>query len=278
MAATSVGSGTSDPLTTARDVALRHHELLCARLGSDVVAVWLTGSAALDDLTARSDVDTVTVTARALSEGDHAHLREVHDMLREEHPGVRYDTTYLSRDQLTRPPQPDIAAPFSQDGDLHLGEACGEVHPVTWFCLPHALRVAGLAPTRVDVAVDSRAAVEHSRRNLEDYWRPTAASVLERTAERDPEETLPSGEIPVWLTLGAARLVMFVTSQPFRGPIPSKTEAGTWVAQIATKHAALARRALTDRASPPGASALAWTVGDARQAGRLVLTLAATAR
>ncbi len=70
----------------------------------------------------------------------------MHDALASGFPGVRYDTTYLTADAVGREPEPDLAIPFSQDGVLHLGETCGEEHPVTWLILPCAVPVAGMGP------------------------------------------------------------------------------------------------------------------------------------
>ncbi|MDQ3527297.1 MAG: MerR family DNA-binding transcriptional regulator [Actinomycetota bacterium] len=208
-------------LDRARTVSQRHADLLRGALGEEVLAVWLVGSAMLGDLTEDSDVDTVTLT-----DPEHADaLREVHDTLAREFEGVRYDTTYLTADAIARPPEPGVPIPFSQDGQLHLGESCGEVHAVTWLSLPHAVPVAGVGPDDLAITADRSAAAAHSRENLHSYWARVSDQAGERLAGRDPDEPLASQEGVLWMTLGAPRLEMLVARAPCGGPIPSKTEA-----------------------------------------------------
>lgn len=265
--------GSTDPMAGARRVAERHAALLRESLGGRVHAVWLVGSAALGDLQPGSDIDTVTLTDRPLDAGDEATataLGEVHRRLAAELPGVRYDTTYLDRAGLALPPVPGTVTPFSLDGELRLGQACAEVHAVTWWTLPHAVPVSGPAPDQVDIAADRAAAVQHSRDNLRTYWAGVADQITAATADRDPDGPADA-EVVVWTVLGAPRLAMFAAGMPCQGPIPSKTEAGRWVARTRPEHAALARRAVAHRLG----EAQTFTVADARQAARLTAELVA---
>lgn len=245
------------------------HHLLSEELGEQVQAVWLTGSAVLGDLTPDSDVDTVTLITEPLAEDSWPALGRVHAALARELPSVRYDTTYLATQSLREPPQPGLVTPFSQDGVLHLGETCGEVHPVTWLLLPHARPVAGLAPSEVEVAADRAAAEAHSRENLHSYWAGFAEDITRQLAGRDRDETLRSSEVVTWAVLGAPRLAALIARQPGQAPIAFKSGAGAWVVEYPPQHADRAARALAARSGID----VAFTVADARQAADLVTFL-----
>lgn len=261
-----------DLLERAIVIARRHHELLREELGEQVEAVWLTGSAVLDDLTPDSDVDTVTLTTEPLTEGAWPALTRVHTAMAEEFPSVRYDTTYLATQSLREAPVPGLVAPFSQDGVLHLGEICGEVHPVTWLLLPQSRPVAGVSPTGVEIAADRAAAEAHSRQNLRSYWAGFADDMRRQLAGRDRDETLRSAQVVVWAVLGAPRLAALIARQPVQGPIPSKSEAGAWLLEHLPQHADLAARAMAARSGKD----VTFTVGDGQQVADLVTLLVHT--
>ncbi len=256
-------------LDRARTISQRHHDLLRGAFGEEVLAVWLVGSAMLGDLSEDSDVDTVTLTDAPLGPEHADALREVHDTLAREFEGVRYDTTYLTADAIARPPEPGVPIPFSQDGQLHLGESCGEVHAVTWLTLPYAVRVAGVRPEELVIAADRAAAEAHSRANLQAYWAGVADQAVQRLAGREADEPLANQEGVVWMTLGAPRLAALIDRAPCAGPIPSKTETGRWVIDHLPGHADLARQALSARAG----ETVTFTVADGRHGADLVMRL-----
>jgi hypothetical protein len=251
-------------------VAALHYDVARDELGTEVLGVWLVGSAILGDLTQGSDVDTVTLTSHPVERNEHAGIVRVHEVVHQTFPGVRHDTTFLSLAALGLPPPAHLVTPHSVDGVLHLGKPSGEVHAVTWLTLPHALPVAGgIRPREVHIHADQGAAQEYARANLQDYWARVAAETRVQLRGRDGTEPLRGGQVVVWLTLGAARLTAFLAGARAQGPVPSKSEAGRWVARRVPQHAALARRAMRARAGYPEA----FTVGDARQATDLVMLL-----
>lgn len=256
-------------LDRASAVATAHYDLLRTELGSEVMGVWLIGSAILGDLTERSDVDTLTLTTRPLESADAPALEKVHTQLSQEFPGVPYDTTYLSVATLAEPATPGLVTPFSQDGKLHVGEPAGEVHPVTWLTLPEAIPAAGVEPGRINVAVDRAAAEAYSRGNLQTYWASVAEGMRLHLSDRDPAEELADPDLLQWVVLGAPRLAAFLSGMKTSGPIPSKSDAGRWVIEALPRHADLAKRALKAR----GGADVPFTVADALEAIDLVTTI-----
>jgi len=257
-------------LERARSVATLHYDLLREEVGADVLGVWLVGSAILGDLTPTSDVDTITLTAHPVEPEEHAGIARVHKRVREAFPAVRHDTTYLSLASLALPPPEQLVTPYSVDGRLVLGEPCGEVHPVTWFTLPHALPVAGgIRPQEVRIHADPGAARAYARHNLQTYWGHLATTVRATLRDRDPAEVLPEDDVVQWCALGAPRLAAFVAGTHGHGPIPSKSEAGRWVVRHLPGFAGLAARALRAR----GGHDERFTVADARHATDLVMLL-----
>lgn len=256
----------------AHDVASSHARLLAEALGDQQVrAVWLTGSAVLGDLTASSDIDTVTLLDGPPDAVDEDCLVSVHAALAAQHPDVRYDTTYLEAAALANPPDPGVVLPQSIDGRLILDRPAGEVHAVTWFTLPRAIRVAGLRPVDVEIAADREAALAHSRANLHAYWVGSVAGGLRAAlAGRGTGEVLEHPDTVVWTVLGAPRLAMFLDpTASYAGPVPSKTEAGCWVARTRPEYADLSGRALASRHGRPAR----FTVADALAAADLVESL-----
>ena len=257
-------------LDRARSVAAFHHDLARQELGTDVLGVWLVGSAMLSDLTAKSDIDTVTLTTHPVQPEEHDAIARAHGSLGHAFPGVRHDTTYLSLAALALPPEEGLVTPFSQDGRLRFDQPCGQVHPITWFTLPQAIPVAGgIAPGSVRIHADRAAATEYSVRNLQTYWADVAFSVREQASGRGADEELSRSDTVVWMVLGAPRLAAFLAGMQTRGPVPSKSEAGRWVVRRIPRHAELARRALRVRAGRPEP----FTVRDAREAADLVMLL-----
>ncbi len=256
-------------LDRASAVATTHYDLLRVELGSEVMGVWLIGSAILGDLTVRSDVDTLTLTARPLETADTPALERVHHQLLQEFPDLAYDTTYLSVATLSEPAVPGLITPFSVDGRLHVGEPAGEVHPVTWLTLPEALPAAGIDPGRVNVAADRAAAEAYTRGNLQTYWASVAEGLRLQLSGRHPDEELEGSATLQWVVLGAPRLAAFLSGMRTTGPIPSKSEAGRWVIDALPRHADLAKRALQAR----GGARVRFTVADALEAVDLVSTI-----
>lgn len=257
----------------AHTIATAHHTLLSQAFGENIRGLWLTGSTMLRDLTIDSDIDTITLTEQALGAGEEAALTSVHASLTEQFPGMRYDTTYLEVASLARPPEAGLVVPQSLDGTLILDQPGGEIHPVTWFTLPHALRVAGAYPADLQIHADQEAARTHSRDNLRSYWIESVVfGIRAALNERGAEETLEHPSTVGWVVLGAPRLAMFLHPQArHAGPIPSKTEAGRWVIDTHPEYAELAHRALVARHGEPST----FTVGDAMVAADLVETLVA---
>lgn len=256
----------------AHTLARTHSDLLSEAIGERRVrAVWLTGSAMLRDLVPGSDVDSVTLTRGPLEPADVDALGPVHDRLAEIHPGVAYDTTYLDAAALARPPEQGLVVPHSLDGQLVRDRPAGEIHPVTWFVLPNAVRVTGDYPGDVDIAADAEAARAYSRDNLRTYWLGTVArGIRAGLADRSSGEPLEQPGVVVWTVLGAPRLAMFLDADAdHAGPIPSKTEAGRWVIDRLPDYADLAAQALAARRG----ESVRFTVGDALVAADLVETL-----
>lgn len=261
-------------LERARAVASAHYDLLVTALGARRIrAVWLVGSAMLGDLTPASDIDTVTVTDSALGVADQDALTRVHTELAAEFPAVRYDTTYVAEAALARPPEPGLVVPQSLDGQLILDQPGGELHPVTWFALPHAVPVVGREPHEVSIAADRSAAVMHARHNLPTYWKDSVADGIRAgLAGRPPAERLEHPGTVIWAVLGAPRLRMFLDpAARYAGPIPSKSEAGQWVIEHHPAYAELTARALAARRTEQ----TTFTVGDALTAADLVDLMAA---
>lgn len=256
----------------AHTIARTHSDLLSEALGERRVrAVWLIGSAMLRDLVPGSDIDTATLTRGPLGEDEVAALGAVHEHLAQLHPGTAYDTTYLDAAALARPPEQGLVVPHSLDGELVLDRPAGEIHPVTWFVLPDALRVTGDYPGDVDIAADAEAARDYSRQNLRTYWLGSVArGIRDGLADRSSGESLEHPDVVVWTVLGAPRLAMFLDPDAAHaGPIPSKTEAGRWVIDRHPDYADLAAQALAARRG----EAVRFTVGDALVAADLVEAL-----
>lgn len=256
----------------AHTVARTHSDLLSEALGPRRVrAVWLTGSTMLRDLTEASDIDSVTLTAGELSPTDEQALTSVHAALAEQFPAVRYDTTYLDVTSLALPPQPGLVVPQSLDGLLFVDQPGGEIHPVTWFVLPDAIRVTGDYPGDVEIAADRAAALAHSRDNLRSYWLGTVAhGIRAALADRRSDEAVEHPDTIVWTVLGAPRPAMFLDATAVHaGPIPSKTEAGRWMMERHPDYGDLAARALAARRGEQ----VRFTVADALVAADLVEAL-----
>lgn len=248
-----------DPTERAQLLARRHHDLLGDEpgLAGQVRAVWLTGSAMLADLTAGRDVDTVTVTDAPLGAGVHPALARVHDRLAAEFPGVRYDTTYLSLDALARPPEPDAVVPHSRDGRLVLDQPCGEVHAVTWWCLPHALPVAGLSPEQVSIAADRDAALAHSRDTLGSSWAPTAEHVAARLADAlHGQDRVRVRDLLGWVGRGMPVTQGLFAYQPGDAPPPRRRPTPAAVGRWAREDRLVQRLAVP----MPDAALVEWLV------------------
>lgn len=257
----------------AHRVAQAHADLLSAELGPGRVrGVWLIGSTMLRDLTAASDIDTVTLTDTAFGPAEHDALARVHAALAEQFPGLCYDTTYLAESALAEPPDREAVVPHSVDGALVVDAPGGEVHPVTWFSLPHAVRVTGSYPHDTPIHADRGTAREHSAQNLQSYWIGSVATgIRQALTERPADQRLEHPDVVVWSVLGAPRLAAFLDPEAeYAGPIPSKSEAGAWVVAHRPDYAELAERALAAR---DGAD-VGFTVSDALIAADLVESLA----
>jgi Nucleotidyltransferase domain len=247
------------------EIAEAHWRGLQLLLPGRAVGLYLIGSAAVGDFQPTSDIDTITVVDRALDMADQQVLRAVHADLHRDFPAVRYDTTYVLQEWLHRTMDPDTVPPmpFSQDGQLQLGERSAEVHPITWLALARGgVRVAGPEIADLDLHVDLEAARSYALSNLHRYWAALGAELALATRWRNPRMVLDEPAAVVWAVLGSPRLAAFLET----GELVSKSEAADYLSRTFPQFASLAWRCAEFRRGQQQV----FTIADARTAAEVV--------
>ena len=203
-------------------------------------AFYLVGSIALGDFQeAVSDVDFVAVLE---GEPDLAILAVIHAELARDHPDLHCDGIYLRSGELSRPPG-GVGVEL-RDGRL-LPASPGERHPVTWLILAdHGVVLRGRPPDDSWIMADREAARQHSRINMQTYWRAWLAA---RRRLLSPSGLSLLGDKAVaWGCLGIARLHATIAT----GAVPSKTAAGRHALKAFPGHARIIEEAVRLRNDP----------------------------
>ena len=226
-------------------------------LAPDAVAgVYLTGSTTLGDYHhGRSDLDILTLTTRALSDGELAALEQMHKTL-ETGAQPHADASYIVRDHVGKLPPEDAAGhAYVVDGHFNRGGNGQEL--VVWASLDQCgITVRGPEATSLDAAPDAGEFKAWNRGNLEGYWRMRALQVRQAISERDPnEEFLPY--FAVWLASGPGRLHKTIAT----GEIISKSQSIDYTAELFPAYADILGRI---RASRLGDDSVAFVMGDGR--------------
>jgi hypothetical protein len=133
--------------------------------------LYLHGSLALGAYTPRlSDIDFIAVTGRRCTPDDIAALRAVHDTLRQRHPDLPLEGSYLQWQDLGLlenriPPHPHI-----HDGVLH-PSGHHDINGVTWWLLKHqGVALLGPPAEQLGIEVDWDDLLAKMRHNLNTYW------------------------------------------------------------------------------------------------------------
>jgi hypothetical protein len=185
--------------------------------------LYLCGSVALDDFhPPGSDVDFVAVLSGRPDAGGLAALAAAHAEVRRRHPGVTFEGTHLTRDELAAGPEcgPRPAA----FGKRFRPEGRFALNPITW----HELATVGIlirAAHDLTVPTSADAVRAFSRANLTSYWRPWWH------AARRPGPTAlfaASRAGTPWSVLGVSRLHHAIAT----GTLTSKSGAGRYAREI----------------------------------------------
>jgi len=180
--------------------------LLDQRLRNQFEGLYLVGSVAFDDFCpGQSDIDFIAIVSKAT---DCSPLPSIHAEIARRHRGVHCDGIYLTRCELSRPP--DGRGPVARAGKVTMS-APDERHPVTWLTLlSHGLTVRGSEPSSSWIAADFDAAIEYSRQNLLSYWLPWIDRRRRLVGFGGP--SLLTKWAVVWGALGVARLYTAITT------------------------------------------------------------------
>lgn len=238
------------------DLASRFLSAVDSAAPGVVGMLYLSGSVALGDYRpGRSDVDSLIVTTRALTDDDLDTLAAVHAG-RPDTP--HFDTVYLDPAGLAEQPADERVVPFVVDGEFHTERPCGQLNPVLWVTLErYGVPVRGPAVAELGLRTDRAALRRWNLDNLRTYWQPLAAAGRAALADRPDDATVDAGSV-VWSVLGPARLHYTLAS----GDITSKTRAGGYLAETFPEWATLADRAVRWRAGEP----VEFVVADGRAA------------
>lgn len=204
---------------TVGEVAHRYLELVDEALPGRVGGLYLVGSVALDDYRpGRSDVDFLAVGDEAVGEDDVAVVGAVHETLAEGVPGVTFEGSYVTWDQLAAPPEDIERVVGVHDGTVAVGTE--GVAPVHWQTLAQA-PVAVRGPAAPEVWTDEAALRSWARRNLDEYW----ADWVARQHKLMGRGTMLLGDWAVaWGVLGIPRLHYTLAT----GAVTSKSGAGEY--------------------------------------------------
>ncbi len=180
-----------------------------------VQALYVTGSAALDDFTpGRSDLDFVAVTKGEIDGGAIALGARA----------KRYDGVFLSWEDLTAGPDGlDGPRLIFEVGRARLAPGGGQRNPVTWKTLRQCgVAARGPRAEALNLWQDDARLAAWTRDNLNTYWRGLArrsAAVLSLSGAYSL-----SGAFASWSVLGPARMLHTLET----GAIVSKSGAGQW--------------------------------------------------
>jgi len=235
----------------AQDLAERLLAALDRAAPSAVTALYVTGSAALDDFHAgESDLDVVAVVARAVNAEEGAALM---DALPD---AGRFDGVFLEAGDLAAGPDA-LAGPrlTLADGKLALRSEGGQRNPVTWATLAQSgVEVRGALPE--DLWRDEARVAAWVRENLQGYWARRRRSAMRVFS---PAWVQSHGAwFCEWCVLGVARQHETLVS----GRIVSKSEAGARALEAFPGHRRVIEEALRVRA---GESAARYTSRFARR-------------
>lgn len=189
------------PATALTDTFLRTVD---DRAPGLVDALYLVGSVALGDFhDGASDVDFVAVLSRHAGTADLAALSAAHAAVGREYPGIAFEGTHLSWDDVAAGADCPDAPAMSPDGFQEATRFA--LNPVTFAELAAAgLAVRGPEPGAVDIGGAGPDPVRaYTLDNLTTYWRPLHA----RFAAAG--EDVPAGTVEwaaCWAVLGVSRL------------------------------------------------------------------------
>lgn len=209
------------------DVAARACETFLSELDSRapglIEGLYLCGSIALDDFhPPGSDVDFVAVLAGQPDADGLAALAAAHAAVRRRHPGVTFEGTHLTRDDLAI--GPECGRRPAAVGKRFHPAARFALNPITW----HELATVGVPiraanDLKVPTSVDTVRAF--SRANLTSYWRPWW-----HAARRPSLIALfaASRAGTPWCVLGVSRLHHAIAT----GTLTSKSGAGRYAREV----------------------------------------------
>lgn len=219
---------------------------LDAALPDLVDRVYVTGSALTDDWSPRSDVDTVIVVTRPVTDDDAPTLCALHAATIGEH---CVDGLYLTEPELFAGPDRVLSAPHVINGRFTPTERRGQLAWVTWLELStspvariSAGRVTWTGPEPPPIADLPARAAAYSRGNLLSYWAPLGDSAEETLGKLPAAAVVPADGI-VWVVLGPGRLLHTIET----GRVISKTAGGLLVAERWPEFAALVQKAIRAR-------------------------------
>lgn len=184
-------------------------------LAQPLAALYLTGSAALDDyVPGVSDVDFVGVVGSAAS-GLLDRLAAVHAGL------AQTDGIYVTAEQLRTEPAEVGEVPHARDGRAWLSD--DQVIPVTWHTLAcHGVAIRGPAPAALGIRLERSALKDWCRGNLRGYWAGWARAGSDPSTQAG--RTLLTDWGVAWCVLGVLRLAYTIQT----GEITSKRGAGRY--------------------------------------------------
>lgn len=235
----------------------RYLRLLAADAPGLVTGLAITGSVALGDFRASSDIDFVAVLDRVPEEQDLIMLATVHARLTER---PYFDGIYLTAPQLAGDPADLEAAPQVLDGVFDPAKAGGQLNPVTWLELLQQPLVAEGELPAIWTPPEARTR-GWLRDNLDGYWSHTALGIRAQLGDLPADQPVPA-ELICWAALGPGRLHHTLAT----GAVTSKTDAGWYTAELFPAWSGLLARAVDARAGQP----VSFTVADALDVADLV--------
>lgn len=254
------------------DVTTGFLEEVDGRLPGRLTGLLLHGSLCWGEFFRGSDVDFVAVWDEVPRGEEVDLLRAAHEATRARFPTPTFDGFHCTTADLAGPPSLVGPRPVFYEGSFAAAGTI-DINPVTW----HELAERGIAVRGVVPAVhaDPAALLEHTRTNLDTYWRV----ILSRLEEAGPDVAGRDDATVAWVGLGAPRLHHLLAT----GRLTSKSGAGRYVRDTLDRRwSMIAQEALRIREEPWTPSLyddpaergrdtydlLAWVVEDRGLSGR----------